>query len=162
MNWRRGLFRLWAVLSVCWVVGVAVIGWPEIRRDQRTLNEAQLALISFPEGRAAEAERIALERERREAECPEVLSHSVPGVGSYLDRVWCEQLIAGNIRPVEEVVQQRHLERHLELQDEWTRAVRQRNVELLYWTIFAVVPVVVVFVVGYGLLWAAAGFRSRP
>jgi hypothetical protein len=27
MNWRRGLLRLWLVLSVCWIAGVGVYAW---------------------------------------------------------------------------------------------------------------------------------------
>jgi len=28
MNWRRGLFRLWAILSVAWIVGTIVLTDP--------------------------------------------------------------------------------------------------------------------------------------
>ena len=27
MDWRRGLFRLWLVLSLCWIAGVGVYAW---------------------------------------------------------------------------------------------------------------------------------------
>ena len=27
MNWRRRLFRLWLVLSLCWIAGVGVYAW---------------------------------------------------------------------------------------------------------------------------------------
>jgi hypothetical protein len=29
MNWRRGLFRLWLVLSLCWIVAVSVYAWKQ-------------------------------------------------------------------------------------------------------------------------------------
>ena len=29
MNWRRGLFRLWLVLSLCWIAGVGVYAWTQ-------------------------------------------------------------------------------------------------------------------------------------
>jgi hypothetical protein len=28
MNWRRGLLRLWLVLSLCWIVAVGLYAWP--------------------------------------------------------------------------------------------------------------------------------------
>jgi hypothetical protein len=27
MNWRRGLLRLWLVLSLCWIAGVGLYAW---------------------------------------------------------------------------------------------------------------------------------------
>jgi hypothetical protein len=27
MNWRKGLLRLWLVLSLCWIAGVGVYAW---------------------------------------------------------------------------------------------------------------------------------------
>ena len=27
MNWRRGLLRLWFVLSLCWIAGVGLYSW---------------------------------------------------------------------------------------------------------------------------------------
>jgi hypothetical protein len=27
MNWRRGLLRLWLVLSLCWIAGVGLYSW---------------------------------------------------------------------------------------------------------------------------------------
>jgi len=29
MNWRRGLWRLWLVFSLCWIVAVGVAAWRE-------------------------------------------------------------------------------------------------------------------------------------
>jgi hypothetical protein len=29
MNWRRGLFRLWLVASLCWIAGVGVYVWKQ-------------------------------------------------------------------------------------------------------------------------------------
>ncbi len=37
MNWRRGLLRLWLVLSLCWIVGVGALAWergPVTSRDR--------------------------------------------------------------------------------------------------------------------------------
>src|SRR5262245_39046965 len=37
MNWRRGLLRLWLVLSLCWIVGVGALAWergPVASRDR--------------------------------------------------------------------------------------------------------------------------------
>ncbi|MEA2916059.1 MAG: hypothetical protein QOJ15_8140 [Bradyrhizobium sp.] len=33
MNWKRGLFRLWAVAAVLWIVGTMWLQWREIRCD---------------------------------------------------------------------------------------------------------------------------------
>jgi hypothetical protein len=27
MNWRKGLWRLWCALSLCWVISIAAIAW---------------------------------------------------------------------------------------------------------------------------------------
>ena len=29
MNWRKGLLRLWLVLSLCWIAGVGVYAWKQ-------------------------------------------------------------------------------------------------------------------------------------
>ena len=29
MNWRRRLFRLWLVVSLCWIAGVGVYAWKQ-------------------------------------------------------------------------------------------------------------------------------------
>jgi hypothetical protein len=29
MNWRRGLLRLWLVLSLCWIAGVGLYAWKQ-------------------------------------------------------------------------------------------------------------------------------------
>jgi hypothetical protein len=29
MNWRRGLLRLWLVLSLCWIVALGVFAWEQ-------------------------------------------------------------------------------------------------------------------------------------
>jgi hypothetical protein len=31
MNWRRDLFRLWLVISLCWMAGVGLYGWKQER-----------------------------------------------------------------------------------------------------------------------------------
>jgi hypothetical protein len=31
MNWRRGLLRLWLVLSLCWIAGVGLYAWKQER-----------------------------------------------------------------------------------------------------------------------------------
>jgi hypothetical protein len=33
MNWKRGLFRLWAVAAVLWIAGTTLLQWREIRCD---------------------------------------------------------------------------------------------------------------------------------
>ena len=30
MNWRRGLFRLWLLLSLCWIVPIVVLEWRDL------------------------------------------------------------------------------------------------------------------------------------
>lgn len=34
MKWRRGLFRLWIVLSVCWVVAISALTWSTLPTDE--------------------------------------------------------------------------------------------------------------------------------
>ena len=36
MNWRRGLFRLWLVLSLCWIVLVGVHNWNDLSSREMT------------------------------------------------------------------------------------------------------------------------------
>jgi hypothetical protein len=39
MNWRRGLLRLWLVLSLCWVVVVGLYAWAEHPKDELECGE---------------------------------------------------------------------------------------------------------------------------
>jgi hypothetical protein len=37
MKWQRGLFRLWAVLSVGWIVAVGTFTWSTLPRDEEVV-----------------------------------------------------------------------------------------------------------------------------
>jgi hypothetical protein len=45
MNWRKGWLRLWLVLSLCWIVGIAVFAWhqEQARADQEKTYRACFA-----------------------------------------------------------------------------------------------------------------------
>lgn len=50
MNIKRGLFRLWVVLTVLWVAGVILVGWNNITDDPAWGGQPWLAspIASFP------------------------------------------------------------------------------------------------------------------
>ena len=50
MNLRRGVLRLWLVLSLCWIVGVGVFAWGH----EQTMASRDQALIACFEARKAE------------------------------------------------------------------------------------------------------------
>jgi hypothetical protein len=37
MKWQRGLFRLWIVLSACWIVAVGSFTWSTLPRDEEVV-----------------------------------------------------------------------------------------------------------------------------
>jgi hypothetical protein len=58
MKWRRGLFRMWVVLSVCWIVAVGAIAWSGMPRNYQGDEE-------HPTGRSF-IDRIVREHEREQ------------------------------------------------------------------------------------------------
>jgi hypothetical protein len=48
MSWRKGLLRLWLILSLCWVAGVGVYAW----KQEPGISSSQFAYetASSPEG----------------------------------------------------------------------------------------------------------------
>jgi hypothetical protein len=45
MNWRKGLLRLWLVLSLCWIAGVGVYAW----KHEPGISSSQFEIASSPE-----------------------------------------------------------------------------------------------------------------
>jgi hypothetical protein len=43
MNYRRGLFRLWVILTVLWVGGIAVSVWQYASAEYRSIADYQAA-----------------------------------------------------------------------------------------------------------------------
>jgi hypothetical protein len=41
MKWQRGLFRLWLVLSVCWIVTVGAFTWSILPADEEVPGSAK-------------------------------------------------------------------------------------------------------------------------
>jgi hypothetical protein len=53
MKWQRGLFRLWLVLSVCWIVAVGAFTWATLPADEEVAGWARddsKALPPLPPG----------------------------------------------------------------------------------------------------------------
>ena len=45
MNWRKGLLRLWLVLSLCWIAGVGVYAW----KHEPGISQFGYEIASSPE-----------------------------------------------------------------------------------------------------------------
>jgi hypothetical protein len=45
MNWRRGLLRLWLVVSLCWIAGVGVYAW----KQEPGISQFGYEIASSPE-----------------------------------------------------------------------------------------------------------------
>ena len=46
MSWRRGLLRLWLVLSLCWIAGVGLYAW---RQEPWILSSSEFVFESTPD-----------------------------------------------------------------------------------------------------------------
>lgn len=154
MNWRRGLFRLWVVLSICWVVGVAVIATPEIRYEIRRADQAASALATFDEESYWQLQHtIESARQRSAREGRAETSNSLDAT------LFAARQGLRDPTP-EEAADLYTASRVEELTEEARQAARHRNGDIVFWIGFAGIPVVVVFLIGSGLLWAVAGLRQ--
>ena len=59
MNFRRGLFRLWVILSVLWVAGVALVSGPDVYLDFQRAAAIQNAKARRAAAEAATVKRFA-------------------------------------------------------------------------------------------------------
>jgi len=51
MNWRRGLFRAWAAVSVLWVVLIASIFYTDVSLDYALMRVRNTYEVTLPDGR---------------------------------------------------------------------------------------------------------------
>ena len=133
MNWRQGIFRIWLVLTLLWVVGLSGIVWssiPDVLPSLPTQPTAEE--LRFDSGEMTLQEKIEAAENRRKLErkIEEVRRKLKRPAPAPLDRplsakwdVFWDSLFAG------------------------------------VWRIL-VVPPVVVFVGGWLVLWALRGFRQ--
>ena len=52
MNWRRGLLRVWAVLSVLWVAIVGFVAYPDVFYQYGLTKTRNAYDVALPDGRA--------------------------------------------------------------------------------------------------------------
>jgi hypothetical protein len=59
MNWRRGLLRLWLVLSLCWIAGVGLYAW---KQESWTLSSSREFVFEDDPDTARDQESESLEK----------------------------------------------------------------------------------------------------
>lgn len=65
MNYRRGLFRLWVILTVLWIAGVAFVSGPAVHHEFRWAAASQATLQGMSDEELMVALARAQEAERR-------------------------------------------------------------------------------------------------
>jgi hypothetical protein len=51
MNWRKGFFRGWLLISILWIFGVGVVLWPDAAKkiELARMSDKQLLSVLYPE-----------------------------------------------------------------------------------------------------------------
>lgn len=141
MNWARGFFRLWVVLSILWVVAIALLeGLPDLqsyaRQMQRTdVTAFEVSASPNPDGSytmEADGRSFVIE-----------IAGTVPPASDAWQRM------------LEDVAQQ--FNRDAEEANTAVRVARQSSV--LGLLLLAAIPPVLLLMLGSSLLWAFRGFR---
>ncbi|TIL28826.1 hypothetical protein [Mesorhizobium sp.] len=146
MNIRRGLFRLWLVLSTVWVVVTGAMYFEEIQSPG--IPEANFLYVKdadeFEKIPAANS-RYEMRKTMTEITFPNNVSlFTTPGEPDDKERA----LVPGFLI---KIVEPRYAE---------VRAKRWDTVHLALQVAF--VPIAVVFALGGALVWAFSGFSKRP
>lgn len=158
MNWKRGLFRVWALLAGLWVLLIVGMAFDEWRSYQvHHAREADsgpvetvkptgtykpwLAVIMEPGYRklSAASQKAASEQYFNEVIAPNISVGSIEKARTQFDRE-----IAYDEMFAPEAIDQR---------------VQKFHARFYVW--LAVIPSAVIFILGFGVLWSIAGFRSR-
>lgn len=143
MNWRRGLLRLWIVLSICWIAAIAAISVSDIiDRWQSADAAAKLAESAYIDEETGEVRVTTRFGDAALASEPQPPATELERDIVDLNRRLAEARIQG-------------------LNDEAERKIRRRNQTTIFFGGLALGPPILALVIGSALLWAVSGFRQR-
>jgi hypothetical protein len=158
MNWKRGLFRVWALLAGLWVFLIVGMAFDEWRSYQaHNVSEANSGPIETvePPGTAKPWLAVLMSSEYRK------LSAASQKAAS---QQYFDQVIAPNLTPESVEISKAQFDREMAYDEMFALgAIDQRAWKFHAWFYvwLAVVPPALIFVLGLGALWTIAGFRSR-
>ena len=148
VNWRRGLFRIWVIASILWIGVVIAFGW-------QAVQDPYVGSFAFIEGRgdtpwayssteAAAARKAKLDGTMREIS----VKGGAPGITYFTTEFDDNALTA-------------RMEQLAPLMVGFYAAEQERNRPntIIGAGLAAIVPPIVVLILGAALFWALSGFR---
>jgi len=139
INFRRGLFRIWIVASVVWLVGGGAVWQKEIRRDVSTLMTAEPATDAVPDVASSWQDSPIVEE--------------VPSPGKW-------ELRAQQIERMNRGMSLEELRASLVGPKDTRTPSRRAQDSLTFAASVILLPPIFAFALGWAGLWILRGFRS--
>ncbi len=169
MNWRRGLFRAWLLISPLWIAGVCVLAVPSVRSSLEGLHTYVPAMRKdkgFPADGSLSEEQWKLPYYEIFLPAKDPVTFDIPGyeVRSAIEK----EYVAKGLGSVVQFPDggRLFLSRYLMKEDEefiarsfWGQRWSRWWAAAWGWVLGGFLPPAVLLVLGYSLLWVGRGFR---
>lgn len=146
MNVARGLLRIWVLFSVVWVLGIAAIAYGPLKQPY---VPSVIVYYSSPDQAWRIAERYSYHPDSGHLVGLKSRAELADGSDIYAPVTWTKEEFSSRLRDAVAAYQQYGTE-------------KRRQVRLEHVGAFAIAAIAVpmaVFIFGYGVLWAARGFK---
>jgi hypothetical protein len=148
MNWGKGFFRSWIVLSGLWLSAVAALGFLDLSSKFYPGGAILAGKTISPAFEKYSKEGRALSEAEREGQVRSFTVDKIPEVSIYVPTSLSDDERAKRLSAATQVAAQ--------AKDTFFR--EKRWISLKQYSLAAVLPPAVVFLIGFALLWAIRGF----